>query len=49
MTDPNSIGISPAQTTQPTSIKVGKRVIYFNMTGVCQSKDFIDAPTAAGK
>jgi hypothetical protein len=48
MTDPNSIGISPAQTTQPTSIKVGKRVIYFNMTGVCQSKDFIDAPTTVG-
>ena len=48
LTEPNSIGISPAQTTHPTRIKAGKRIIYFNITGVCQSKDFIDAPTAAG-
>src|SRR5262252_3968414 len=47
LTEPNSIGISPAQTTHPTRIKAGKRIIYFNITGVCQSKDFIDAPTAA--
>src|SRR5215469_15010396 len=47
LTEPNSIGISPVQTTHPTRIKAGKRIIYFNMTGVCQSKDFIDAPTAA--
>jgi hypothetical protein len=48
LTEPNSIGISPVQTTHPTRIKAGKRIIYFNMTGVCQSKNFIDAPTAAG-
>ena len=48
LTEPNSIGISPVQTTHPTRIKAGKRIIYFNMTGVCLSKDFIDAPTAAG-
>ena len=47
LTEPNSMGISPAQTTHPTKIKAGKRIIYFNMTGVCQSKDFIDAPTEA--
>jgi hypothetical protein len=43
----NSIRISPAQTTHPTRIKAGKRIIYFNTIGVCQSKDFIDAPTEA--
>ena len=43
--EPNSIRISPAQTTHPTRIKAGKRIIYFNTIGVCQSKDFIDAPT----
>ena len=48
LTEPNLIGISPAQTTHPTRIKAGNRIIYFNITGVCQSKDFIDAPTAAG-
>ena len=47
VTELNSIGISPAQTTHPTRIKAAKRIIYFNMTGVCQSKDFIDASTAA--
>ena len=47
LTEPNSIGISPAPTTHPTRIKAGKRIIYFNMTGVCQSKDFIDAPMAS--
>src|SRR5215472_1397200 len=47
LTEPNSIGISPAQTTHPTRINAGKRTIYFNMTGVCQSKDLTDAPTAA--
>ena len=41
--EPNSIRISPAQTTHPTRIKAGKRIIYFNTIGVCQSKDFIDA------
>jgi hypothetical protein len=45
--EPNSIRISPAQTTHPTRIKAGKRSIYFNTIGVCQSKDFIDAPTEA--
>jgi hypothetical protein len=45
--EPNSIGISPAQTTHPTRIKAGKRIICFNTIGVCQSKDFIDAPTEA--
>ncbi len=43
----NSISISPAQTTHPTRIKAGKRIIYFNTIGVCQSKDFIDAATEA--
>ena len=43
----NSIRISPAQTTHATRIKAGKRIIYFNTIGVCQSKDFIDAPTEA--
>jgi hypothetical protein len=42
-----SIRISPAQTTHPTTIKAGKRTIYFNMIGVSQSKDFIDAPMEA--
>jgi hypothetical protein len=41
--EPNSIRISPAQTTHPTRIKAGKRTIYVNTIGVCQSKDFIDA------
>ena len=41
--EPNSIRISPAQTTHPTRINAGKRIIYFNTIGVCQSKDFIDA------
>ena len=45
--EPNSIRISAAQTTHPTRIKAGKRIIYFNTIGVCQSKDFIDAPTEA--
>ena len=40
--EPNSIRISPAQTTHPTRIKAGKRTIDFNMIGVCQSKDFIE-------
>jgi hypothetical protein len=43
----NSIRISPAQTTHATRIKAGKRIIYFDTIGVCQSKDFIDAPTEA--
>ena len=43
----NSIRISPAQTTHPTRIKAGKRITDFNTIGVCQSKDFIDAPTEA--
>jgi hypothetical protein len=41
--EPNSIRISPAQTTHPTRIKAGKRIICFNTIGVRQSKDFIDA------
>jgi hypothetical protein len=45
--EPNSIRISPAQTTHATRIKAGKRIICFNTIGVCQSKDFIDAPTEA--
>jgi hypothetical protein len=45
--EPNSIRISPAQTTHPTRIKARKRIICFNTIGVCQSKDFIDAPTEA--
>jgi hypothetical protein len=45
--EPNSIRISPAQTTHPTRIKAGKRIIYFKTIGVCQSKDFIDAPMEA--
>jgi len=36
----NSIRISPAQTTHATRIKAGKRIIYFDTIGVCQSKDF---------
>jgi hypothetical protein len=43
LTEPNSIRISPAQTTHPTRTKAGKLIICFNTTGVCQSKDFIDA------
>ncbi len=47
--EPNSIRISPAQTTHPTRMKAGRRIIYFNTIGVrqSQSKDFIDAPTEA--
>jgi hypothetical protein len=45
--EPNSMRISPAQTTHPTRIKAGKRIIYFNTIGVCQSKDFIDAAMEA--
>ncbi len=45
--EPNSIRISAAQTTHPTRIKADKRSIYFNTIGVCQSKDFINAPTEA--
>lgn len=45
--EPNSIRISPAQTTHPTRIRAGKRIIDFNIIGACQSKDFIDAPTEA--
>ena len=45
--EPNSIRISPAQTTHPTRIKAGRRIICFNTIGLCQSKDFIDAPTEA--
>ena len=45
--EPNSIRISAAQTTHPTRIKAGKRIIYVNRIGVCQSKDFIFAPTEA--
>jgi hypothetical protein len=33
--EPNSIRISPAQTTHPTRIQTGKRTIYFNTIGVC--------------
>ncbi len=48
--EPNSIRISPAQTTHPTRMKAGRQIIYFNTIGVrqSQSKDFIDAPTEAG-
>jgi hypothetical protein len=45
--EPNSIRISPAQTTHPTRIKAGKRIIYFNTVGVRQSKDFIDPADGA--
>jgi hypothetical protein len=41
--EPNSTRISPAQTTHPARIKTGRRTIYFNAIGVCESKDFIDA------
>ena len=41
--EPNSMRISPAQTTHPTRIKTGKRIIFFKTIGVCQSKGFIDA------
>ena len=44
--EPNSIRISPAQTTHPTRIKRASES-FFNTIGVCQSKDFIDAPTEA--
>jgi hypothetical protein len=41
--EPNSIRISPAQTTHPMRIKAGKPVSDFNTISVCESKDFIDA------
>jgi hypothetical protein len=44
----NLIRISPAQITHPTRIKTGKRTIYFNTIGVCQSKDFIDVADGGG-
>jgi hypothetical protein len=37
----------PGADHAPDENKARKRIIYFNMTVVFQSKDFIDAPTAA--
>ena len=41
--EPNSVRISHAQTTPPTRIKAGKPIICFNTSGMCESKDFIEA------
>ena len=39
--EPNSIRISPAQTTHPTRIKAGKRIIYFNTEGKVASRHVV--------
>ena len=44
---PNSMRISPAETTHPTRIKAGERAICFNTTDIRQSKDFTDAAAEA--
>jgi hypothetical protein len=46
--EPNLIRINPAQTINPMRIKTGKRTIYFNTIGVCQTKDFMDPLTRRG-
>src|SRR5262249_58631032 len=38
LTEPNSIGIRPAQTTHPTRIKAGKRIIYFTRPAYARAR-----------
>ena len=45
--EPSSIRISPAQTTDPTRIKAGKRIIYFNTEAKVGSKHVVRPATVA--